>query len=447
MDLPPSASTTIPRLWPFKRTFYGWAIVYTSFLVSFAQVPMYGPVFAVFVKPIGDDLGWSRSTITLAFTIGSLGGSMLSAVVGSLVDRYGARGVIVVAGMVVGSALLGVAAMTEPWHFWLAYGAGRAAAVAGIGLGTSVSIANWFVVKRGRAAAIRGMGQRLGQSVMPLLILPVLVLIGWREAFLLLGLVAVVFISLPAGLFLRRRPEDMGFLPDGVIPGQAHDAAQAAPGRAETEYSWTLDQARRTRTLWVLTMGMALGLAAQIAVNVHVVASFEDQGMSEVLAVTVVTIFGGVSAVSMLAWGFLAERLHVRLVAMICMALYAVSMLVLLAAGVSYVVAVLFAVLFGLATGGWTIAQVLMVANYFGRRHAGSIRGFVAPIEGLVAISGPLVAAVIRDTTGTYDSAYWAATVVFGASFAAFLLARPPAVPVSPQHSGEHDSGAQEDSG
>ena len=138
---------------------------------------MYGPVFAVFVKPIGDEMGWSRSTITLAFTIGSLGGSMLSALVGSVLDRYGARSVIVVAGMVVGSALFGVAAMTEPWHFWLAYGVGRAAAVAGIGLGTSVSIANWFVAKRGRAVAVRGVGQRTGQSVMPLLILPVLVLI------------------------------------------------------------------------------------------------------------------------------------------------------------------------------------------------------------------------------------------------------------------------------
>jgi len=437
MDLPPAASASIPRLWPFKRTFYGWAIVYTSFLVSFAQVPMYGPVFAIFVKPIGDEMGWSRSTITLAFTIGSLGGSMLSALVGSVLDRYGARSVIVVAGMVVGSALFCVAAMTEPWHFWLAYGVGRAAAVAGIGLGTSVSIANWFVAKRGRAVAVRGVGQRTGQSVMPLLILPVLVLIGWREAFLLLGLLAVVFISVPAGVFLRRRPEDMGLLPDGVGSGKAHEVAQNEPMPVQLEYSWTLRQARRTRTLWVLTLGMALGLAAQIAVNVHIVANFEDQGLSEALAVTVVTIFGGVSAASMLAWGFLAERFNVRSVAMISMALYTVSMLVLLAAGASYSVAVLFAVIFGLATGGWTVSQVLMLANYFGRKHVGAIRGFVAPIEGLVAISGPMVAALIRDATGSYDAAFWAATAVFGASFAAFLLATPPTAPVSTQQPAE----------
>lgn len=420
----------MPRLWPFRGVFYGWAIVYTGFVVSFAQVPMYGPVFAIFVKPIGDELGWSRSTITLAFTIGSLGGSILSAIVGSLLDRYGARGVIVIAGMLVASALFGLALMTEPWHFWLAYGVGRAAAVAGIGLGTSVSIANWFVLKRGRAVAIRGIGQRLGQSIMPLLILPVLVLVGWREAFILLGVGALVFITVPSGIFLRRRPEDFGLLPDGAAHFIADDENYQKPIPIENEYSWTLQQARRTRTLWVLTIGMALGLAAQIAMNVHVVASFEDRGVSQTLSITVVTIFGGVSAISMMPWGFFAERVHTRLVAMICMALYVISMIVLLAFDVSYQVAVVFAVIFGLATGGWTVSQSLIVASYFGRLHAGAIRGFTAPLEGLIAISGPLVAAVIRDSTGAYEAAFWAITFAFGAAFAAFFFAMPQKIPL-----------------
>jgi hypothetical protein len=129
----------LPKLWPSKF-FYGWAIVYASFLISIAQVPMYGPVFSVFVKPIEDELGWSRSTITIAFTFGSIGGSLLSAVIGSVLDKYGARTVTVIAGITVASALFGIATMSEPWHFWIAYGIARSAALAGVSLGTSVAI-------------------------------------------------------------------------------------------------------------------------------------------------------------------------------------------------------------------------------------------------------------------------------------------------------------------
>ena len=67
-------SQSIPRLWPFKRLFYGWGIVGTSMVVLIAQAPMYGPVLSVFVKPIGDDLGWSRGEISLAFTLGRWSG-------------------------------------------------------------------------------------------------------------------------------------------------------------------------------------------------------------------------------------------------------------------------------------------------------------------------------------------------------------------------------------
>lgn len=424
----------MPKLWPF-RGYYGWAIVGTSFFISIAQVPMYGPFFGVFVNPIGEDTGWSKTTITIAFTFGSLGGSLASAMIGSLLDRYGARGVLVLTGMLVSGALFGVAAMTEPWHFWIAYGIGRTAAVAGVGLGTSVAVANWFIRKRGRAMAIRAAGQRGGQSVMPMVILPVLVLLGWRQSFLLLAVIALLFIAVPAWLFMRRRPEDFGLLPDGesdvlhprAVPS-GEEGETTSPRRvavvAEAEHSLTLAQVRKTRTLWMLTIGMSVAIAAQIAVNVHVIANFEERGISNTLSVTVATIFTGVAALSMMGWGMLLERVHVRTVAVACMAMYVVAMLVLLVAD-SYPMAVVFAVIFGFSTGGWTVSQMLMVANYFGRRHAGSIKGFISPFEGFIGITGPLVAAIIRDSTGTYDAAFIAAAAAFGAGLIAFLLAKP----------------------
>ena len=434
MESGPARIQQLPRLWP-SRAYYGWAIVFTSFFISIAQVPMYGPVFSVFVKPIEDEFGWSRTTITVAFTVGSLGGALLASVVGPIVDRYGARGVMSVTGLLVTAGLLAIAAMTEPWHFWVAYGVARTVSVAGVGLGTSVAIANWFIRMRGRAIAMRAAGQRTGQAIVPLLILPVLLSLGWRESFVVLGVVAALFITIPSMLFIRRRPEDFGLRPDGErAPDHPHPnplpSRERGPGggtpraAAPAEYSWTLRQVRATRTLWLLTVGMAAGLSAQIAINVHAVANFEDKGISQGLAVTVASIFTGVAAVSMMGWGVLVERIHVRYVSMAAMGLFFLAMGVLLVAE-TYPMAVLFAVLFGLGTGGWTVAQMIMIPNYFGRLHAGSIKGFISPVEGLLGISGPLVAAFVFDTTGSYDAAFVAAAATFAVGCAAFYLAKP----------------------
>ncbi len=434
MESGPPRIQQLPRLWP-SRAYYGWAIVFTSFFISIAQVPMYGPVFSVFVKPIEDEFGWSRTTITVAFTVGSLGGALLASVVGPIVDRYGARGVMSVTGLLVTAGLLAIAAMTEPWHFWVAYGVARTVSVAGVGLGTSVAIANWFIRMRGRAIAMRAAGQRTGQAIVPLLILPVLLSLGWRESFVVLGVVAALFITIPSMLFIRRRPEDFGLRPDGdsapvhppvhphpgPLPSRERGSSSPLPS---SEYSWTLRQVRATRTLWLLTVGMAAGLSAQIAINVHAVANFEDKGISQGLAVTVASIFTGVAAVSMMGWGVLVERIHVRYVSMAAMGLFFLAMGVLLVAE-TYPMAVLFAVLFGLGTGGWTVAQMIMIPNYFGRLHAGSIKGFISPVEGLLGISGPLVAAFVFDTTGSYDAAFVAAAATFAVGCAAFYLAKP----------------------
>ena len=426
-----SAQKALPRLWP-SRVYYGWAIVFTSFLISIAQVPMYGPVFSVFVRPIEDDLGWSRSAITLAFTVGSLGGSLLAAALGAAIDRYGGRPIMAGAGVVAAAGLLGVAAMSEPWHFWAAYGAARAASVAGVGLGMSVAIANWFVRKRGRAIAMRAAGQRAGQAVVPLLILPVLLWVGWRESFAVFAVATLLFVAAPSLLFVRRRPEDYGLVPDGESGGGRAPTGGAPTGPGEDpagERSWTLLEARRTRTLWMLAAGMALGLAAQIAVNVHAVANFQDKGISEGLAVTIASVFTGVAAVSMAGWGALLERTHVRIVSIASMSLFFVAMGVLLVAD-TYPLAVAFAVLFGLGTGGWTVSQMIMIPNYFGRLHAGSIKGFISPFEGLVGISGPMIAAFIFDATKSYDAAFLGAGAAFTVGACAFYLAKPLRAPV-----------------
>ncbi len=392
----------IPALWPFKRAFYGWGVVATSVLVSFAQVPMYGPVLSVFVKPIGDDMGWSRGEISIAFTLGSLFGSLISVVVGRQLDRAGARSAVVVAGMVVTGVLVGLALMQEVWQFWLFFGVGRTAALAGINLGTSVAVANWFVRKRARAASFLGIGLRTGQAVFPLFITPIVVYLSWRHAYAFLAIVVFLLVVIPGWLFIRRRPEDFGLHPDG-------DSAEAAaaPGNAaarDLAASWTLPEARRTVAFWLLTIASMTVVFAQTAVNLHAVASLQDRGVGGGFAGIFVFLFAGTAALSALAWGAVMDRWHVRWGTIAATLFSGVSMALLIVAD-NLPMAVAFALLFGLGTGGWTIAQTVLFANYFGRRYLGSIRGYTQMISAPVGAFGPLMAGWLKDATGSYTVA------------------------------------------
>ena len=437
MDTPTTASPRIPKLWPFKRVYYGWAIVWVSTVASFGMAPMFGPVLGVFFTSIEKELGWDRATIALAFTIGSATGSVMQVLTGRLLDRYGARMVVVAAGVIIALAMVGLSWMQEPWHFWLTFGAGRGSALAGIQVGTGVALSNWFLRKRGRTIAIRSIGQRAGQSIMPMAIFAIMVAVGWRAAFLSLAGVTAVLTILPSLIYMRRRPEDMGMTLENMTPEELaalNTASEERRGLARLsrqvrDVSFTLAEAKRTRAFWLLLFFVIVERFALGSINLHMVANFEDKGIAMVLAVSTLSIFAATSAVTGLPWGLVFERLSVRFGAMLMSAILTVSMLVLLVAD-NYPLAVLFAVLFGLATGAGSIIENLLWADYFGRRHLGAIRSFGAPFR-IASPTGPALTGLLFDRTGSYTVPFLVFTGIFLVMTVAMFFATPPEKPAA----------------
>ena len=426
----PSPLTSIPRVWPFKRVYYGWAIVIATFVISFGEVPVFGPVLGVFILPMQEDLGWSRATIALGFTIGSISGSVTTFIIGSLLDRYGARIIVVSTGVVISIAMLGLSIMDQPWQFWTFFGIGRGAALAGIQVGTSVSIANWFIRKRGRALAIKGMGLRIGQATFPLIIFAIMAASSWRHAYLWLAGLTFVCIVVPSALYIRRRPEDMGLHPDGMAPDAVPsegtlNSSRPSRGRQEGyEESWTIAEARKTRTLWLLVLFFFLAPFALGSINLHMVANFQDAGISPGLAVSILSIYAATSSLTVLPWGFLVERVHVRYAAML-MCVFQGMACVLIIVAKTYPMAVAFGLVFGIGQAGWVVMQNLIFSDYFGRRHAGTIRGFTSPFR-ILGPFGPVFTGHVRDLTGSYTFAFQILTGFFVLMFVLLLLAVPP---------------------
>ena len=422
----------ISRFWPFHRTYYGWAIVSAGMLSAFATTPTQGPIVGLFNQPIRDDLGRKATDIAIAFVIGSMGGGFLSSVVGRVLDRHGPRIVAVIAGLVIASVMVGIAGMQEPWHWWVLFGIARATAAAGAQLATMVGLASWFVRKRGRVVGMLGVGQRGGQALMPLPLVGIMVLLGWREAWLVLAALVVLLQVLPSAAFYRRRPEDYGLLPDGERVASEATLEQRSDA---VEVTWTLAQAKKTRTLWLLILAQGGVILSLNATNLHAAAHLQDQGLSLGLAALVTTIFGIAAATTVLPWGLALERIHVRYLGLASTGMLVGAMLLLLAAD-TLALAALFGLTYGIAIGAWTVVSRMLFANYFGRRHFGSIRGFAAPIMALANPAGPLLAGYLRDTRGEFDLAFIFFAGMFVISFLAFLLAVPPGNPPPPGQPG-----------
>ncbi|MCX5826257.1 MAG: MFS transporter, partial [Deltaproteobacteria bacterium] len=153
-----------------RRPFYGWIIVGVSFLIGFTESGVFQNILSIFMKPMVNEFGWSRASVTGAIAFGSLSGGLLSLVVGPILDRHGPRMVSFWGILLLSLGLGAMMFVTHIWQLYLFFGVGRMIAVGVLSLVTSVSIANWFVLLRGRAMGIKGIGERLGSALLPLMV-------------------------------------------------------------------------------------------------------------------------------------------------------------------------------------------------------------------------------------------------------------------------------------
>ncbi|SVE61126.1 uncharacterized protein METZ01_LOCUS513980, partial [marine metagenome] len=227
---------------------------------------------------------------------------------------------------------------------------------------------------------------------------------GWRGAWVSLAILTWLIVVPLSLIIVRRQPEDIGLLPDGVQEQEEPPGLRALLTDARTlsmasrEIGWTVTMALRTPTAWLLLIGFILSNMAGGAFMVHQVAAISDKGFSIELASGVMTVLFFFSFIIKPIAGVLAERIPARHVAVFFMALAGTSLLVLAAAD-SVPLLMLFAVLYGCGVGATTVLQALIWANYYGRQFQGSIRGTLSPLFAISQAFSPVFAGWMYDTT------------------------------------------------
>ncbi len=405
--------------------YYGWIIVVGAFLGTFIGGGLQSFTFSVFLQPMSDDLGWSRTALTGALTFRLITAASLAPVFGPMVDRYGPRFLMVAAAVIGGVAALLLSRVTQIWQFYAIFAFIGMSGGAGLGgVVTGATVVKWFVRLRGRAMAFTTMGGAAPGLILAPIIAFIVFNYSWQAGWLVMGALFVV-ILLPVSFFMARQPEDLGLLPDGAKSKAEVDAAYRRRGGLESAYSWRLKEVIRTRAFWLLIAGFVLGGLSVSSVILHEFSYVRDQGYSAAIATGVLSTHAGFALSIRPVWGLVLERVPVRFIVAAVYLGSSMALIILLTATTPAQFFV-FAAVYGMSIAGHAVSHAIIFANYFGRDYAGTIRGVVTPVTAGAGAIGPLLVSIGFDVTGSYQMPFTVMIGLFWVGIVIMLLAKPP---------------------
>ena len=390
--------------------FAGWSVVSAAFVVLFV---VYGIQFSfgTFIDDIVTDTGWSENRIQLVFALYILGYSVLSAVSGTLTDRYGPRLVVGTGAVVLTTGYLVWATAPNLWFVLLGLGI-----IAPIGMSASwvpcnATVVRWFVERRGLALAIATAGGSLANIAVPPIAALVVDRVGWRTGLATMASVGGC-IMLIAALRMIRDPESIGQHPDG---------AESQPTASSDDGGLAPVEAARTRAYWLVLAMYALSFSVVFVPFVHISQFATSLGVASVTAATTISAIGVGGLIGRLVAGPASDLLGRRRVVAAAFALETAAF-VAIAAAPNLAVLYPAAIGFGLSYGATVTLLPALVGDYFGRAHSGAIVGRIFGTAGAMAAVGPYVAQLLVDTTDSYRFAFALAAGANGAVVAMSLL-------------------------
>jgi MFS family permease len=369
----------------------GWIVLVAGAVGVFMTTPGQTVGVSAFVDHIADDLGIPREQVVMLYSVGTLLGILPAPLIGRLVDRYGPRRAIALIAPALGFACATVAWAHGPWSLAIGFTLLRGSAIGGLSL-VSLNLVNlWFDRLRGRATAMAMLGLALGGLAIPGTAEHVTVAYGWRIAYLALGAM-VVAIMLPVGLMcFRNRPQTYGLAPD---------FGKALPARAIMDrQDLTLGEASRTQMFWYLLSISILVNAVGTALLLDHVRALQGAGLARAGAIGLLGVVTVAQAICVLGGGVLVDQYGTRRVGMLGLMLLSLAVTGVMAAS-NFMTGSIYAAALGAGLGVLHVVQGAGLAEHFGTRHLGTMRGTTSVFGICGAATGPLLFAWWSPETG-----------------------------------------------
>jgi len=402
------------------RVFYGWIIVASCLIVAAVMLGVRHS-FGVFFKPLASEFALNRLATSSINSLLMVFSAVFAVIGGWAVDKFGPRRVVLVMGICIGLGLLLTSFTNALWQLFIVY-----SFLLSIGTGAAIPVlmsvvSRWFDKKRGLALGISTSGIALGTIVSAPLSAYLIAAFSWRTAYIILAVIAasiVILLSRP----LLGSPRDIGALPDGAKPGT--DAAVVdSKGNSHKPDVLPLSQALQTRSFWYIFATWLFFALSLNLVLTHLVPHATDAGMPTMEAATVISVIAGVSAASRSLIGLVSDFIGRKIPAVIAVLIQAVAMLWLLWAQQPWAF-YLFAVLFGLAWGGYGVLSIAVAVDTFGVRNVGTMIGALDVGFALGSAFGPVIGGYVFDMTNSYAMSFIISAVLMVLTAILIMLIR-----------------------
>jgi MFS transporter, OFA family, oxalate/formate antiporter len=398
-----------------NRIYYGWWIVVAAFLNLFFVVGILFYGFPVLYPYFLESLGFTRAQVTQGFLLGFLfAGLPFGLLAGTLIDRFGARVVILAGVGLVGLPLLLMGGMNRFWQFEILCIVEVIGYVLAGPIANQVLIAKWFGRRRGQAMGYAYLGLGLGGVAAPMLVNFLVRSLGWRHGLELLG-TFILLVLFPIGIWMTRSsPKDVGVDPEAF--------GEAMP----SENSAGVAQAVRSAAFWLIVGGSALAIGAIGAVIQHFILFLKDAGYSATTASQYSTILLTASLGGRVIVGHLADRVRKSHLMAFFYFLIGASVF-LLAYPHATVILVTFAVVFGFSMGADYMLIPLVTAECFGTGSLGKLLALIIMGYSIGQWAAPWFVGKMFDAQHSYDPA-WRIVAILGMTGAVTIYAIPTSV-------------------
>jgi MFS family permease len=394
--------------------------------------------FSVFFNPIKDTFQWTSTQTSLAFTLRGLETGVLGPIAGFLVDKVGPRKLMVVGWSIIGLGFLAMSRINSLPTFYNTFLIIAIGMSFGSGVVMNTAIANWFTKKRSRAMAISYIGPGVCGLLAPLLAL-FIGWVGWRDTLTIIG-IALLVMGIPLSLLFRHKPEQYGYIPDGEITTPIPKTAGESnllksseimkPDPSFGSAGFTVKEALRTQTFWLLSLTFFFQQMGASAVTVHIVAYLESIRVSTSIAASMVTGMTLCSLIGRVGFGFIGDFINKRYLIALSLGLQAIGLFIFSIISTDRMwLLIIFLLTFGPGFGGLIPLKLSIQADYFGTKKYGTIMGLMTVISTVGGLASPVFAGWIYDITGSYQLAWQLFTLITLPAIPLILMTRSPQTP------------------
>lgn len=398
--------------------YYGWVVLIVVIFGIIATSPGQSFTVSLFFDTFIEEFDLSRTVVSALFSAGTFLGSLSLTFVGRMIDKHGNRKMAVVIAGLFATVLILFSFVNGPITLFFGFLGIRMLGQGALGLVNTTVIVEWFKRLRGRVMSIIFVSFALFQAVYVPFMQRQLEVTDWRTMWVYLGL-AVATVTIPlAWIFMRNTPEEHGLLPDGddVRKKKKTDELDAL------EDNWTLAEVLKNVTFWIFISGRVISPAWGTGLILHQVSVFAELGHSEEVTAQTYAIITIMTALFSLIFGVLVDRLRPGIIMVLQLGALVASM-ILATQMTSQILLWFYAISFGMMMGGGGVFDGAVWVNLFGRKHQGSIRGFISTALVTGTSIGPILFGLSFDILGSYNPVLWLGVVLASISIIGALLA------------------------